>query len=36
MKKILFILAAVFFTGLVFSQENKILENQIVKQWMDY
>ena len=36
MKKILFILTAAFFSGLVFSQENKVLESQIVKQWMDY
>ncbi len=36
MKKTVFILITVFFSGLISSQENKALENQIVKQWMDY
>tara|TARA_Y100000022_G_C13249139_1_gene376324 strand:+ start:154 stop:606 length:453 start_codon:yes stop_codon:yes gene_type:complete len=36
MKKTFFILITVFFSGLIFSQENKALESQIVKQWMDY
>ena len=36
MKKIFFNLILIFFTTLVFSQDNKALESQIVKQWMDY
>ena len=36
MKKTVLILITVFFSGLIFSQENKALESQIVKQWMDY
>ena len=36
MKKIFFTLTLLFFTTLVFSQDNKALESLIVKKWMDY
>ena len=36
MKKIFFTLILLFFTTLVFSQDNKALESLIVKKWMDY
>ena len=36
MKKIFFTLTLLFFTTLVFSQDNKALESLILKKWMDY